>query len=253
MPISYIVCDGKVVFTGICELTTRNALLVEMKLYIIHLDNRMQAFQKFYVNNSQSLRIKALLHILSDQSFSGLREIITSQKVSFWDPLDKSRQSFSLKLFPEQRRFGFQLDGLRLILFSVLVPTPKLSIDSVLKKWKLLFTVAIIIPQFNGPCIVHPGSFQIFSELWELDACQEGFLVAINAHHILGPPCLNVVALRWFSTRGTDTFTHFHKVCHLRAGDAVNTIFVTFVRMAKSISPALVTFTITTILTILSL
>ena len=67
---------------------------------------------------------------------SGLWEIITSQKVSFWDPLDKSRQSFSLNLFPEQRRFGVQLDGLRLILFDVLVPTPKLSMDSVLRQCK---------------------------------------------------------------------------------------------------------------------
>ena len=211
----------------------------------------MLTFWNFYVYNSQSLRIKALLHILSDHTFSGLWEIITSQKVSFWDPLDKSRQSFSLNLFPEQRRFGFQLDGLRLILFDVLVPTPKLSMDSVLRKWKSFFTGAIIIPQFNVPCIVHPGSFQIFSELWELDACQESFLVAINAHHILGPPCLNVVALRWFSTRGTDTFNHFRKDCHLRAGDAVNTILVTFVGMANSISPALVKFTITTWLVVI--
>ena len=183
----------------------------------------MLTFWNFHVYNSQSLWIKALLHILSHLILPGLWEIITSQKVSFWDPLDKSRQSFSLKLFPEQRRFGFQLDGLRLILFDVLVPTPKLSMDSVLKKWKSLFTVAIIIPQFNGPCIVHPGSFQIFSELWELEACQESFLVAINAHHILGPPCLHVVALR----------------CFLQTHSLISTGFVTWGQVMQSILSSL--------------
>ena len=87
---------------------------------------------------------------------------------------------------PKQSRSGFQLDGARLTVFVVFVPMPKLSLDSVLIANEVEVEKYAILPEFNGPCVVQPRSFQVFSELGKLKL--EPLLTAIYCHHILSPP-----------------------------------------------------------------
>ena len=95
-------------------------------------------------------------------------------------------QMFSWNCLPKQRRSGFQLDGARLTLLVVFVPIPKLSLDSVLIVNEVEAAKCAILPEFNGPGVVQPRSFQVFSELGKLKL--EPLLTAIYCHHILFPP-----------------------------------------------------------------